>query len=331
MLLFDTCLFNGENIMKLRLNYLYPFVDRFFICEKRYTYQGKRKEELYVDLCKEWFAPFQDKITVIVDESEPFPEPWENEYHHRRYAQKTIQEYTVKCELQEHPNVSAGSAGADITVSCNSHFRHGWRVRNSGLPEFQPSVPLERAPNGTKNEPYLTIVADVDEIPNMEMLHAHREALYEESKEGIVILNQLQYYYNLHWLTFPSAAAFLISDVLMKKEPDFQLHRAKKGSVSCEFDCGWHFSFFMTREEIRRKIESFAHSECNQDAFKTDEKIDQCLMEGKDLFDREGMNRSMKREDPTPNHYPAAIYDFHTYIKTLQENPTKKTDGCCAE
>jgi hypothetical protein len=51
--------------------------------------------------------------------------------------------FTVKCKLQEHPNVSAGSAGADIKVSCNSHFRHDWRV------------PLERAPNGT-NEITLT-------------------------------------------------------------------------------------------------------------------------------------------------------------------------------
>ena len=81
---------------------------------------------------------------------------------------------TVKCELQEHSNVTAGGAGADIKVSCNSHFRHpkgwlavkpastyDWRVRNSGLPEFQPSVPLERAPNGTS---FLDAIAHIKTI-----------------------------------------------------------------------------------------------------------------------------------------------------------------------
>ncbi len=270
MKLYDNFLFNGEQIVQMRLAYMYKYIDKFFICEKRYTYQGKRKETLFIESCKDWFTPFSDKILFFVDESEPDIFSWENEYRHRNYSQKFIQDYGEK-----------------------------------------------------DGDSYLLIIADVDEIPNMEQLCSVKGDLYEECKTGIIVLNQLQYYYNLHWYTFPSAAAFLISDVFMNKDVDFKKCRGKQGDVSCEFDCGWHFSFFMTREEIRRKIESFSHTECNRDEFKTDEAIDRCLQEGTDIFDRKGMTAIMRREEPTAADYPPEIYAFHLYIKNLQEKKGK--------
>lgn len=275
MKLYDNFLFNGEHIVQMRLAYMCKYIDRFFVCEKRYTYQGKRKDTLFIESCKDWFTPFLDKIIFLVDESEPSPITWENEHVHRNYSMKHIQEY-------------------------------GEKDGNS----------------------YLLIVADVDEIPNMEHLSVVREELYEECKSGIIVLNQLQYYYNLHWFTHASAAAFLLSDEYMKTNPDFKKCRGKQGDVSCEFDCGWHFSFFMPREEIRRKIESFSHTECNREEFKTDDAIDRCLLEGKDIFNRPGMNACMRREEPTPHDYPAEIYAFHIYIKELQESNYKKNDKC---
>jgi beta-1,4-mannosyl-glycoprotein beta-1,4-N-acetylglucosaminyltransferase len=283
MLLFDNFLFNGERIVQMRLAYMHNFVDHFFLCEKRYTYQGKRKETLYIESCKEWFAPYLEKITFLVDESEPFENTWENEFAHRNYSQQHIQSY------------------GDARVAKR----------------------VENIPEESQKEKYMVIVADVDEIPNMHILYENRYELYAELEGGIVVLNQLQYYYNLHWVTHISTAAFLISDTFMKKEPDFKTHRGRKGTVTCEFDCGWHFSFFMTRDEIRRKLESFSHTECNREEFKTDEKIDQCFFEGKDLFDREYMNACMKREEPTVKDYPAEIYEFHEYIKSLQQRVAK--------
>ncbi len=79
-------MFNGEIVMKLRLEYLSPYVDKFFICEKRYTHQGKRKDTLFVDMNKDWFAPYSDKVVILIDETTPEDGAWANENSHRNYA-----------------------------------------------------------------------------------------------------------------------------------------------------------------------------------------------------------------------------------------------------
>ena len=50
---------------------------------------------------------------------------------------------------------------------------------------------------------------------------------------------------------------------------------------------GWHFSFLMYPEEIKKKIKSFAHEEFNKDQFLDVAKITKSIAEGKDLFNRE--------------------------------------------
>lgn len=65
----DTCMFNGEPVIQFRLKYLAPHVDHFFICEQRYTHQGRKKDTLYIELYKDWFHPYLDKITFCIDET----------------------------------------------------------------------------------------------------------------------------------------------------------------------------------------------------------------------------------------------------------------------
>ena len=65
VLLIDSFLFNGEPIVKLRLEYLYNYVDYFYIVESIYTFSGNKKEYYYVDTCANWFSPYLDKIKFI--------------------------------------------------------------------------------------------------------------------------------------------------------------------------------------------------------------------------------------------------------------------------
>jgi beta-1,4-mannosyl-glycoprotein beta-1,4-N-acetylglucosaminyltransferase len=75
----DTFLFNGDWITKLRLEYLYDFVDFFYIVESRYTFSGTRKETLFVETCAGWFEPYKNKVRIIVNEKSPLPNPWDEE------------------------------------------------------------------------------------------------------------------------------------------------------------------------------------------------------------------------------------------------------------
>ena len=76
-------MFNGDWIVKLRLEYLFPYVDCFYIVESRYTFNGKRKETLFIEKYADWFEPYKSKIRMIVNEQTADPNPWVNENYHR--------------------------------------------------------------------------------------------------------------------------------------------------------------------------------------------------------------------------------------------------------
>jgi len=61
----DTFMYNGDRVVELRLEYLYPHVHKFYIYEGRYTHQGERKEVLYFEKNKNIFTPYLDKIIFV--------------------------------------------------------------------------------------------------------------------------------------------------------------------------------------------------------------------------------------------------------------------------
>lgn len=262
MKLVDNILFNGDLIIKLRLKYLYPFVDKFYICEKRYTHQGEKKEILYFESCAHWFNEYKDKCVFLVDESEPESTSWLTEKTHRNFSAKYI--------LEDY-----------------------------------------------SNEKFLCICADVDEIPNIHLLHNEKERLYEVAKNGSISLKQKMYYYNLQWFAHDWFHPFLINDIYLRENSDFDLLRGKKGKQAGFIECGWHFSYFMERHEILRKIKSFSHTEFNTSEFTNEDYIDDCILYGQDLFRRDWFP-VLTRENPEQQGYPKEILEFHYELLTLQ-------------
>ena len=65
VLFIDSFLFNGEDFVKLRLEYLYNYVDYFYIVESIYTFSGIKKDAFYIDINKSWFLPYMDKIKFV--------------------------------------------------------------------------------------------------------------------------------------------------------------------------------------------------------------------------------------------------------------------------
>ena len=262
MKVLDNFLFNGELIVKLRLKYLYEFVDRFYICEKRYTHQGKRKEQLFIGIFSDWFVDYKDKCVFLIDESEPFETSWKSENYHRNFSAKYI--------LEDFPE-----------------------------------------------EKILLICADVDEIPNIALLHNNKEHIYELAKQGSISLKQKMYYYNLNWFVHDWYHAFIINDIVLKENAELEIYRAKKGKFAGTILCGWHFSYFMEKKDILRKIESFAHTEYNLNEYKNEEFIDDCILYGQDLYRRDWIP-SFTRETPEEQGYPKEIIEFHNELLNRQ-------------
>ena len=63
-----TTYFEEKMMMELRFNILSPFVDKFIICEARYTHSGKEKD---IKFNKKDFPLFEDKIKHIIVDKEP--------------------------------------------------------------------------------------------------------------------------------------------------------------------------------------------------------------------------------------------------------------------
>ena len=77
MKLFDcTTYYDEELIIDLRLNMLNQYVDKFIICEAKFSHSG-RKKKLNFDINK--FSKFKDKIEYVVIENEPEGLVYEND------------------------------------------------------------------------------------------------------------------------------------------------------------------------------------------------------------------------------------------------------------
>lgn len=122
----DSCMFNGEPIVKLRLEYLFNDVDVFYICEQRYTHQGTKKDILFFEKYAEWFAPYISKIVILIDENNNTGGPWDKENAHRNYASQYISENHKNekfilsvCDCDEIPDIDAVKSKKDLYELCS--------------------------------------------------------------------------------------------------------------------------------------------------------------------------------------------------------------------
>jgi beta-1,4-mannosyl-glycoprotein beta-1,4-N-acetylglucosaminyltransferase len=236
------------------LKYLYNHVDKFYICEKKYTHQGYLKETLYIDLCKEWFSDYMDKIVFVIDDTPILENAMANEINHRNYSASVI--------LKDYPN-----------------------------------------------EQFVVSVCDCDEIPDV---RAFSSKIYNACSDVPLYMKQDFYYYNLNWLVGgPWIAPFFINNISIKNLT-FQECRDKKFHGET-INCGWHLSYFSSPSEIKRKIESFSHTEYNTEEYTDLDFIHLCTHSGQDLYRRPHVKLTKVSRE-----FPPEIKEFGDYIYNIQ-------------
>jgi hypothetical protein len=123
----DTVMFNGEPIIKARLEILKDHVDLFYITEQRYTHQGQRKEQLYIEKHMDWFIPYLNKIRFLVDDKEYNRETnsWSIENEQRNFPLEYIatenkghQYICSVCDCDEIPNPEAVKRHTPLYDQC---------------------------------------------------------------------------------------------------------------------------------------------------------------------------------------------------------------------
>ena len=259
----DVFPYNGEPIVARRLAYLDAVVDQFVVVEARTTHSGLVKPSLFVESHREVFAPYMHKIHfVILDTFPPMQREW-----------KELKKPWVRDNVE-----------------------HWWR---EGY-QRDAVVPLLRGMH--LKHPILALVCDCDEIPSREAIDALVESYEDVAARPAVHLTMALHYYDWTWtVNMPWTSAFAIAGGRLG--PSLTEERHAGAAIAAVMpDAGWHASFFMSPEEVARKVKSFAHCEADTPLNTNVEEIERAMQFGKDVLHRVGMSLV-----PTPKHAMARI------------------------
>lgn len=254
--------YNELDMLEYRLNTLGDHVDYFVIVEASRTHSGKPKKLWYRDHA-ERFAKYASKIVHVIDNGlEDLGErPLDTDV-------TSLTEFKRKVWLNENHQRNAISQGINGLISHNL---------------IGP-------------EDYL-IITDVDEIIHPRVIEALRQQpVGSGSSAGSGTGPQLAaatlemdfYYYHLmcrnakNWDMGKIMTLQYYQDTLQSLP---QVARDRRFPLMIK-NSGWHLSYFGDSEFIRNKLQNFAHQEWNNDAYTSDEAINDKIKRCADLFGR---------------------------------------------
>lgn len=141
------------------------------------------------------------------------------------------------------------------------------------------------------------IIADLDEIVDRKVIQKVKNGRIrmEVRDTSIMTLRQDMYYYNfmckasLSWykakiVKYKTLNILSVQNVRMYPLSDDSL--IEKG--------GWHLSFFSNVENIINKVKNYSHQEWNDEKYLNMERVQKCIDESIDLFERENIHQFMK-------------------------------------
>jgi beta-1,4-mannosyl-glycoprotein beta-1,4-N-acetylglucosaminyltransferase len=136
----------------------------------------------------------------------------------------------------------------------------------------------------------IVIVSDVDEIPDIDSINSCDADILHNG----VSLQQDMYYYNIEnkigekWLLSVACSYNTI-----KKYQTTQNLRNSFRDFAVLPNGGWHFSFFGDINFIINKIQNYSHQEFNNDKCLNVDHIKKCILNHKDVLNRDKENRNM--------------------------------------
>ena len=166
---------------------------------------------------------------------------------------------------------------------------------------------------------YIVICCDVDEIPRDTIVKCLPDMYPQLSVPQH--LEMKFYYYNFNWVQSSTwSHQFVINDIGLSKTTLQECRGARQPIIP---NAGWHFSYFMSCQEIRAKLESFSHTEYNTEKHKNYKHIAECTVKGTDLFGNAPMRAS---SDAEFKDLPCGWENFAEELKLLQSNTYQFTN-----
>ena len=220
--------FNELDILELRLNILYEYVDYFIIAEANVKHSGEQKP-FYFEENKERFSKFIDKIILckILDTPKSFH------------------------DLQKTENNETNKIFDYIKIQKNRFDIH--TQPDYGRDFFQKESVRKFLTECEDND--IILISDADEIPNPEILLNLQKL---DLENNIYSLNQNTYYYFLNVLKQKDWYGTKMG--LYKNIKKYSLNEIRGDeSLSSKLkNGGWHFSFMGGKEMVKNKLTSYS-------------------------------------------------------------------------
>jgi hypothetical protein len=237
--IYDTFLFNGDDVAQDRLRVMAPHVDHIFVIEARVTHVGARKEQLFVDANQSVFAPYAHKVSFVVVEEPPTMDPAFLPYAQQ---QQPWMLHAVDAWWREsHQRWIAHDAVAGVVAT------------------KRVASPSAR---------HVSIMTDCDEIVSpavLQWLRSRGNVALLDAVGGVAHLTMDFFYYSVRW-RFPvkwrngflaTADALGAASVLdVRRWRDWPKPGTSRAFLS---NAGAHMSYFMSVDGILRKLSSFTH------------------------------------------------------------------------
>ncbi len=176
-----------------------------------------------------------------------------------------------------------------------------WRIEN-----FQRNYIKNACSEFSEND--ILIISDVDEIPSRKKIDFIKKCDFKTIAP--IVLEQYLFHLDCNYLKLESWLGSIVTTIELCNKYSPNRHRRDRNKLSHFNDGGWSFSSFGGPSKIREKLESIAHKEFNNEKFKNEDHINNCLKTGDDLF-----YRSVKSQKIRKNFFPKDL------LNLMEENP----------
>jgi beta-1,4-mannosyl-glycoprotein beta-1,4-N-acetylglucosaminyltransferase len=128
----------------------------------------------------------------------------------------------------------------------------------------------------------VVLISDIDEMARPQVIQHYKDT----GNEHVYLLQFEFFYYYLNNRKAEDWPGSVMGRWRDLKSLTPQQWRERRGTIPYVQKSGWHFSYLGDPKQIARKIATFAHQEYNTPYWTDPKRIDACLRENKDLFQR---------------------------------------------
>lgn len=256
-MIIDSFLFFQElDLLEIRLEYLYPFVDKFVIVEAGQTFRGSSKNYNFEKNIKRYHK-YLDKIIY-------------HKIEDIHFDYEGLIKFLKKSKLESHKK---------ILRFLEKHNHYNKKDLSHVLDTYHREcihIVLEKSCNYKD----IVIISDLDEIPGYKVF----KSINERQITDLMVFIQHEFQYFLNNYSNSNWYGSIIGPYSILNKNSLNELRVNSNILPVISKSGYHFTSIGNKKAIINKIESWAHQEYNHKIIKNN--IMENIRNGKDIFYR---------------------------------------------